>query len=101
MPQAQNQKTIVTTPLYTKLDNFKAYAKSVAVPVTVVGFALTSQSAFADIPDIDIPFEALSDKAVDYMKKGLSAAVSVLGIGVIAVGGFKGYGLLKQGIRKA
>lgn len=85
-------------PLYTMADKVKYYAKSVAVPATVVGLSLASQGALADG---EINYGKLVDDAKDNMTNASKAVLSIFGIGITLMGAIKGYSYLKLGLKKA
>lgn len=91
-----------------KAKQYKGTAKYLAknkatVTAVVAGSMLLAPEAMAsgteDLSGLD--FSDLSEKAVKYMKEGGKAAFGVLGVGLTVVGGLKGYGMLKYGIKKA
>lgn len=83
---------------------YLAKDKATITTALVVGSMLLAPEAMANegtagIEGLDL--SDLADKAVKYMKDGGKAAFGVLGVGLTVVGGFKGYTMLKGGIRRA
>ncbi|STZ08296.1 Uncharacterised protein [Moraxella caprae] len=83
---------------------YLATNKATITTAVVAGTMLLAPEAMAndgtsDLTGLDL--SDLSDKAVKYMREGGKAAFGVLGIGLTVVGGFKGYTMLKGGVRRA
>lgn len=83
---------------------YLATNKATVTTAVVAGTMLLAPEAMANDGTSDLNglnFSELAEKAIEYMKKGGAAAFGVLGVGLTVVGGFKGYTMLKGGIRKA
>lgn len=96
------------SPLKQKFGYYKAVCKefatnkkTVATLLAVVGTVTMPEALAAGGVTSEVNFSSLSDEALDSIKNAGKAAMGVFGVGITITGSFKGYSLLKGGIRKA
>lgn len=90
-----------------KMRHYKAVGKHVLsnnkraiATACAFGAMLVAPEAMANGVTNEINFSSLGDEAVDSIKNAGKAAMAVFGVGITIVGSFKGYSLLKGGIKK-
>lgn len=101
----QNQQV---SPLKQKFGYYKAVFKEIAsnkkVVVTTllaVGTVTMPEALAAGGVTSELNFKSLADEALDSIKNAGKAAMAVFGVGITITGSFKGYSLLKGGIKRA
>lgn len=92
-----------------KLNHYKAVGKHILANnkrTITTAFALGAmvvapEALAAQGVTSEVNFKSLADEGIDSIKNAGKAAMGVFGIGITIVGAFKGYSVLKAGIRRA
>lgn len=105
---SMNTQKDVVQALSQKMSYYKAVGKNlvsnpkvVTSALAVAALTVAPEAMAADGVTDELNFKALADEAIDSIKNAGSASMGVFGIGITIVGSFKGYQLLKSGIRRA
>lgn len=90
-----------------KMRHYKAVAKhtlsahkGAITTAFAIGAVMFAPEALANGVTNEVNFSSLADEALDSIKNAGKAAMAVFGVGITIVGSFKGYSLLKGGIKK-